>query len=81
MAMRNLFPAYQELVFLLFLSVFARYANQQHDISKDKKSGMGLEYGTADILNETDDTPMSQSNEDSFRNMKGRMLRGDSIQT
>ena len=41
---------------------------------------MGLEYGTADILNETDDTPMSQSNEDSFRNVNGSMLRGDSMQ-
>jgi hypothetical protein len=57
--MRSLFPAYQELIFLLFLSVFARYANEHHDMRRDRGQGMGLGYETADILNDAEDAPVS----------------------
>lgn len=72
--MRQLFPAYYEMIFLLCCSTFARYANQERAQKRPGEAGPGvtLEFKSEDVIHGSRSTLLSESadeatgGEDSF---------------
>ena len=63
LAMRQLFPAYYEMLFMLCLSTFARYANQKQEPRKKGEAGPGvkLEFKSEDVIHGPSGSVLSES--------------------
>ena len=69
LAMRKLFPAYYEMLFMLCLSTFARYANQKQTLRKNKGEagpGVKLEFKSEDVIRGPRGSVLSESLDDTI---------------